>query len=117
MKTKTTAVKKKAAKKAAPATKKSAAKVAKKPLVYADNSSSFWVRNGQILNSLVALRDALSAMEKEVYLYHASKDKNDFANWVEVVLCDDTCAADLRKAKTPISAKSAVVKHLKLYSL
>ncbi len=88
-----------------------------KPLVYADNQTSFWVSNGQILNSLVALRDALDAMEKEVYHYHAGEAHNDFANWVAAVLCDEDCAKDLEKAKTPTSAKTVVVKHLKAYSV
>ena len=117
--------KKKVAKKTAKkATKKTTKKVAKKttrkkqaakPLVYSSESTSFWVSDGQILNSLIALRDAFDAMEKEVYKYHATGTNNDFANWVEVVLCDGNCAKDLRKAKTQRSAKTAVVKHLKYY--
>lgn len=88
----------------------------KKPLVYADNQTSFWVSDGQILNSLVALRDALDVMEKEVYEYHAGKAQNDFSNWVATVLADNACAKDLEKAKTCKSAKTAVVRHLKFYS-
>jgi hypothetical protein len=106
---------KKVAKKAASKTAKKTS--TKKTLVYADNSASFWVSTGQILNSLVALRDALDTMEKQAYLYHAKGEHNDFANWVEVVLCDEDCAKALRRAKTPTAAKTAVVKHLKHYSL
>jgi hypothetical protein len=76
----------------------------KKPLVYAENQKSFWVSNGQILNSLVALQNALAEMEKEVYLYHAGSAHNDFAAWVDAVLSDTACAKDLQKAKTPKSA-------------
>jgi hypothetical protein len=104
-------IKKGSAKKAA---KKSSAK---KTLVYADNQKSFWVANGQILNSLVALRDALEEMEKEVYSYHAGSAQNDFAAWVDVVLSDTACAKDLHKAKTPKSAKTAIVRHLKAYTI
>lgn len=96
------------------ATKKNASN---KPLVYSSDSTSFWVSDGQILNSLIALRDALDAMHKDVYLYHATGNENDFANWVEVVLCDGDCAQDLRKAKTQKSAKTAVVRHLKYYAV
>ena len=97
--------------------KKAAAKKTKKSLVLADNQRSFWVANGQILNSLVALRDALAEMEKEVYSYHAGGAHNDFAIWVDTVLSDDQCARDLKKAKTPRSAKTVVVRHLKLYAV
>jgi hypothetical protein len=89
----------------------------KKELVYANEQTSFWVTNGQILNSLITLRDALEEMENEVYLYHAGGAHNDFANWVATVLTDNKCASDLEKAKTPISAKTVVVKHLKSYSV
>ena len=119
-------VAKKAVKKASPvkAVKKSPAKkvtakksTRKKSLVYSNEQTAFWVRNGQILNSLVALRDALNEMEKEVYLYHAGGTHNDFANWVAAVLADTKCATDLEKAKTPRSAKTVVIRHLKSYSV
>lgn len=120
IKTKTTAKKvtKKAVAKKTPAKKpkKVSSKKTPKDLVYAADGQSFWVTNGEILNSLIALRDALSEMEKEVYLYHAMGDQNDFSLWVSDVLCDEACAADLEKAKTPKSARTVVVKHLKLYS-
>jgi len=97
--------------------KKTAKKTsAGKSLVYADNNTSFWLADGQILNSLVALRDALSTMEKAIFSQHVSAGKNDFANWVESVLDDTACAAELRKAKTPATAKTVVVKHLKIYT-
>lgn len=115
---------KKVVKKAAPAKSgiKAAAKkevkvAAKKPLVYADDQRSFWVTNGRVLNSLVALRDALDEMEKEVYHYHAGNAHNDFAKWVSDVLADDACAVELDQAKTPSMAKSVVVKHLKFYAV
>lgn len=113
------AVKKKVAKKTAKNTAKKTTRKKKeaKPLVYASNEQSFWVSDGQVLNNLLALKDALSAMEAKVYKYHATGNQNDFANWVEVVLCDDKCAKDLRKAKTKTSAKTVVVKHLKLYAV
>jgi len=104
---------KKVVKKAA--TKKASMKV-KKSLVYANEQTSFWLKNGQILNSLIALRDSLNEMENEVYLYHAKGTHNDFANWVGAVLADSKCASDLEKAKTRSSAKTVVVRHLKFYT-
>lgn len=111
------ATKKTAAKKAAPKKKPSAMKKPVKDLVLASDQESFWVHNGDILNSLLALRDALAEMEKDIYQYHAKGEQNDFALWVETVLCDDDCAADLQKAKTQKGARTVVVKHLKLYSI
>jgi hypothetical protein len=97
--------------------KKVASKKLKKELVLSDNNKSFWVSNGQILNSLTALRDALQGMDKDIYRYHSTGWQNDFATWVEVVLNDSNCAADLHKAKTPRSARTVVIRHLKFYSI
>lgn len=97
--------------------KKKTGHAQKKELVYADNQCSFWVTNGQILNSLVALRDALDEMEAEVYSYHIGPSHNDFANWVADVLADAKCAMELKKAKTPTKAKTVVIRHLKSYSV
>ena len=93
------------------------AKKTKKDLVHADGATAFWVRNGMVLDSLVTLSEALAEMEKEVYLYHVRKDRNDFAEWVETVLVDPDCAKDLKKAKTPQTANTVVIRHLKLYSV
>jgi len=111
-----------------PVTKKSAAKknvskkmatnkVGLKSLVHASDHESFWMTDGQVLNSLAALHEALKTMDKIVYKYHVSNDRNDFADWVEAVLFDSNCAAELRSCKTPASAKTIVARHLKLYLL
>lgn len=112
---KTVTPKKVAVKKAA---KKSAAKSNNlRPLIYASNEKSFWLQDGQVLNSLVALNDALSEMQKTVFLHHVTKEKNDFADWVEQVLDDADCAMALRKAKTPKTAQTVVVKSLRFYEI
>jgi hypothetical protein len=86
-------------------------------LLYADNKRSFWVHDGQILNSLVALHDSFSRMNKTTFAHHVTKDRNDFAVWVDVVLNDSACAAGLMQAKTRTQAKAVVAKHLKSYQI
>ncbi len=99
-------------------TKKAVKKdTAKRSLVYASNKTSFWVNDGRILNNLKALEDAFSSMNAETFKHHVTKEKNDFANWVDAVLGDSVCANSLFKAKTPKTAKTAVTKCLKNYSL
>jgi nanoRNase/pAp phosphatase (c-di-AMP/oligoRNAs hydrolase) len=107
-------------KKAVVAPKKTTKKTtvaARRPLTYASPTQAFWLTDGGILDSLVALRDALSGMKKTVYDHHVGKDKNDFADWVAIVLGDRACADDLRKAKTAAGAKTVVVRYLKSYTL
>ena len=104
------AVKKALAKK--PATKKAVAK----RLVVSSDSESFWVTNGHVLNSLVALEMAFHEMSKSVYEYHITSTGSDFADWVEAVLLAPDCASELRKAKTAKAAQLVVSNHLKQYS-
>lgn len=97
--------------------KKVVKKATKQTLVYADNASSFWLVDGQILNSLLALHDALGTMKKTVYTHHVTKDKNDFSDWVASVLGDVVCADSLRKIKTATAAKLVIAERLKFYVL
>jgi len=76
----------------------------------------FWCFDGQVLASFLDLKHALSRMSRETYMYHVTNDKNDFADWVESVLCDKKCADGLRKIKTQKSALSCVEKCLGLYA-
>jgi hypothetical protein len=108
---------KKTATKKAAVPKKAAAKKPAKELVYAADHQSFWTTDGQVLNSLLALSDALTDMETGAFEFHIAGDQNDFSLWVETVLCDGECAAELAKAKTQKRAQSVVKKHLKTYSL
>ena len=112
-----TVAKKASVKKVATVKKVVKKSVTKKTFVYAHDSESFWLSDGQILNSLVALKDALGKMDKTTYAHHVTASKNDFAEWVEQVLDDTECAQSLRGAKTATAAKSVVVKHLKDYSI
>jgi hypothetical protein len=116
--TKTTAPKKAVTKKTLPkktAPKKSAPKTTKQGVIVAPPDKMFWLSNGDILDSLESLAESFALMDKLIYQHHVTKEKNDFANWVEEVLEDTACAMDLRRAKTPSSAKIIVVRHLKRY--
>ena len=89
----------------------------KRLLVYASEGNTFWLNNGEILNSLISLHDALAEMDKDLYSYHVNDLKHDFADWVEHVLCDIHCANDLREAKTAKGAKTVVGRYLKSYQV
>ncbi len=86
-----------------------------KRLVIAVGSHCFWTKDGQVLKDLRDLEAAFKKMSPEVFAHHVTKDKNDFATWVNTILKDPACATDLRKAKKAATAKTAVSKHLKTY--
>ena len=72
----------------------------KKALVIASGEQCFWVNNGPVLTNLKELRDALGVISDEQFSYHVSKERNDFAEWVESVLADGECAKALRRTRT-----------------
>ena len=88
-----------------------------KVLACASDDKCFWTTDGQILKNLDELQMAFGTMGDEVFLHHVTKEKNDFADWVEHVLADAECASALRKSKKPASARTVVIKHLRQYSL
>ena len=108
---------KKAAKKVVKKATKKSSKAKTKLLVCASDNECFWTTDGQVIKNLEELRLAFGTMDDEVYLHHVTKEKNDFADWVEHVLEDNSCASSLRKSKKPASAKTVVIRHLRSYSV
>jgi hypothetical protein len=92
-------------------------KNAKRILPHAEGSACFWVTDGQILSNLIELERALKKMTNDVFLYHVTKDKNDFADWVQYVLGDTELAGSLRSARRPTSACVVVTRRLKIYDV
>ncbi len=116
-------VTKKASKKVSMKPKKVAKKTTKKVskndfkmLVCASDDECFWTTDGSVLQSLEELKLAFGTMGDEVYMHHVTKEKNDFADWVDTVLQDRDCATALRRSRKPSSAKMVVVKHLRFYT-
>lgn len=89
----------------------------KKKLICATGTNCFWVNNGPILRDLVELERALDTMTEKIFSHHVSGSRNDFADWVEHVLKDQETAAALRRSKKPKTARTVVVRQLKLYTL
>lgn len=96
---------------------KSSSKAKKMSLTAAEGEQCFWCTNGQVLSSLVELRDALAEMEDAVFAHHVQKERNDFANWIEYVLGDAELAESIKKAQKPRTARMVVVRRLKLYDI
>jgi hypothetical protein len=66
----------------------------------ASQDQCFWVFNGPVVDSIENLKIAISFMSKEQYLYHASKEKNDFSVWIRDVFDCSCCAEKLLHAKS-----------------
>lgn len=94
---------------------KKLAQTAKKNFVQAEGSAGFWIYNGQVLRNLKDLNAAFETMNPEQFAYHVTKDKNDFANWVEFVLMDPILAGKLRSFKTQKTMGKTVGTYIKKY--
>lgn len=89
----------------------------KNALVCAPGEQCFWVSDGKVLSNLVELKEALAQMSEDVFAYHVTKERNDFAEWIEHVLGDAELASSFRKSKKPNTAREVVVTRLKIYSI
>ena len=86
-------------------------------LVEAPSGKAFWVNFGPIVSNLRDLREALATgISDQQFTHHVTGSRNDFAAWVEDVLCDTVCATALRRAKTRAAAVRAVETALKRYA-
>ncbi len=89
----------------------------KRVLVCAEGDQCFWTTDGKVIANLVELKDALSTMGKEIFEYHVTSEKNDFADWIQYVLGDTELATKIRVVKKSGSAHTVVVSRLKIYDL
>ena len=57
----------------------------------------FWCYDGRVVKTLAELAVAIRDMSKETFHHHASRDNNDFSNWVRDVVGDMALANQLHK--------------------
>jgi len=67
----------------------------------------FWLCDGRVLKNFKDLGAALDKMEENIWKHHVTKDKNDFANWIEDVFGEKKLGRDVRSSR---NAKSAAKK-------
>jgi len=67
--------------------------------VVLDSDKRFFLKDGQILNSLEDLFQELQVMENHVFEHHVNSEKNDFANWIGDVFGDKFLAKNVQLAK------------------
>ena len=105
------------AKPAVTATSKKSSGKEKRQLVRASGEYCFWTNDGSVISNLSELADVLGSMDSAVFAHHVTRDRNDFADWIEGVLLDAELAKSIRSAKNSGGAHVAVVRRLKLYNV
>lgn len=69
---------------------------------------SFWLCDGRVFKNLKELGLALEKMNEGIWKYHVTKEKNDFANWIENVFSEKKLALEIRKAKNAKTASQKI---------
>ena len=74
---------------------------------------AFWVHNGPILKSVTELVGALKSMSEDTFRHHVSRDKNDFATWINDVYGEQKLASQVRGAGSKTALQSLLRRSLK----
>ena len=61
---------------------------------------AFWVNGGPVVKNLKELHQAIEGMSPDQFLFHTTRNGNDFARWVRDVLFDPECAERLEAVGT-----------------
>ncbi len=69
-----------------------------------------WLSDGRVVKSLEELRDALKTMEEHVFKEHVTKNKNEFADWVEEILEEKDLARKMRSNRSQARMRKVVEK-------
>ena len=72
----------------------------------------FWAYDGRTIKNLKELEHALHYMKPDAFKHHVKTDKNDFANWIDHVLHEETLAKLVSTAKTKDNMRRLVKKRI-----
>ena len=81
-----------------------------KPEMSVSADKAFFVINGKALHSIKELEDALAGMPPEIFYYHVTNEKNDFANWIRDIFDEKKLAHEMRRATTPEEMRDIISK-------
>ena len=111
--TKRKATKKVAKKKVAKSAKKKASKKNKSyKSVKVSDDKVFFLIDGSTIASLQELVNVFDGMNDDIYYYHVTADRNDFANWVREVLKMEKLADALMNAQGALRAETTILRYL-----
>ena len=72
-----------------------------------------WLSNGETVSTLEELALAFTRMKQEHFLQQVSKQKNEFADWLEDAFGEKTLARKIRKTLSKEQTKMLLIAHLK----
>jgi hypothetical protein len=79
----------------------------------APEGREFILRSGRVLKNLHELANALVSMDEGTFSHHVTKDKNDFASWIQGVFNDEKLARQISKIRNREGIRSRLNDALK----
>jgi alpha-amylase len=73
----------------------------------------FWVKDGTAIRNIVELSALFRTIPDAMYKHHVTDEKNDFANWVKIVVGDEVLATNMEKCKKKVMAAKMVEERIK----
>ena len=77
----------------------------------------FRLNNGKIITSLDELAEILKTMDENIFLYHVTKERNDFSNWVRDIFRETKLAEKLFNIESKEEMTNLLGRHLKKFSV
>jgi hypothetical protein len=78
----------------------------------APETNYFVLCNGKPVKNIRELADVMEELEDQVFNYHVTPEKNDFANWVKDIFKDIELAEKLAGAKDKKHMQLVLYKHI-----
>ncbi len=72
--------------------------MARKFLAPVPEQNVFWCNDGHIFHDIRELKDALTRMSDQTFLYHSNDQKKDFSKWIREIVGDEKLAQSLETA-------------------
>ena len=85
------------------------------PITRIESEKAFWVNFGPIIHSLEELLIALRSMDDKTFRHHVTKNRNDFASWVNDVLREGGLAKKLQACDSKTCCTTTVGRHIRVH--
>ena len=72
----------------------------------------FVLCDGRVIKDYAELAGLLETMNDDIFYYHVTSDRNDFANWINDVFKEETLANEVRLSKNRVEIIALLYKNL-----
>lgn len=76
------------------------------------SEKSFILCDGRVIFNCVELADLLITMNEDIFVYHVTDNKNDFANWINDVFCDSNLASKISVIRNKLVMSVEIYKYM-----